>query len=79
MYLDAHDLSANITATSGGGLSVSIDHTPATTRVVDTVDITTATLSATPAVTEGGVVTYTVTLSNPAQTPVTVALSMARP
>ncbi|QXH54097.1 type I secretion C-terminal target domain-containing protein [Pseudomonas fakonensis] len=75
VYLDAHDLSANITATSGGGLSVSIDPTPATTRVVDTVDITTATLSATPAVTEGGVVTYTVTLSNPAQTPVTVALS----
>ncbi|MCE0853414.1 type I secretion C-terminal target domain-containing protein, partial [Pseudomonas asiatica] len=41
----------------------------------DSVDTTTATLTATPSVTEGGVITYTVTLSNPAQTPVTVTLS----
>ncbi|PWY39649.1 immunoglobulin-like domain-containing protein, partial [Pseudomonas sp. RW405] len=33
------------------------------------------TLTASPSVTEGGVITYTVTLSNPAQTPVTVTLS----
>ncbi|WP_374701440.1 immunoglobulin-like domain-containing protein, partial [Pseudomonas sp. NBRC 111128] len=39
------------------------------------VDTTTATLTASPSVTEGGVITYTVTLSNPAQTPVTVTLS----
>ncbi|WP_370738932.1 immunoglobulin-like domain-containing protein, partial [Pseudomonas sp. NBRC 111126] len=38
-------------------------------------DTTTATLTASPSVTEGGVITYTVTLSNPAQTPVTVTLS----
>ncbi|MCE0907346.1 adhesin, partial [Pseudomonas alloputida] len=41
----------------------------------DSVDTTTATLTASPSVTEGGVITYTVTLSNPAQTPVTVTLS----
>ncbi|MBF8795487.1 type I secretion C-terminal target domain-containing protein, partial [Pseudomonas monteilii] len=33
------------------------------------------TLTATPGITEGGVITYTATLSNPAQTPVTVTLS----
>ena len=32
-------------------------------------------MTATPGITEGGVITYTVTLSNPAQTPVTVTLS----
>ncbi|MFJ4458442.1 immunoglobulin-like domain-containing protein, partial [Pseudomonas sp. NPDC089392] len=41
----------------------------------DSTDNTTATLTANPSVTEGGVITYTVTLSNPAQTPVTVTLS----
>ncbi|MFX8020168.1 immunoglobulin-like domain-containing protein, partial [Acinetobacter baumannii] len=39
------------------------------------IDTTTATLTASPSVTEGGVITYTVTLTNPAQTPVTVTLS----
>ncbi|WP_371262942.1 immunoglobulin-like domain-containing protein, partial [Pseudomonas sp. NBRC 111127] len=49
--------------------------TPAQTTINDSVDTTTATLTASPSVTEGGVITYTVTLSNPAQTPVTVTLS----
>jgi surface adhesion protein len=75
VYLDSGHVSTNITGTSGGGLSVNIDATPATTQIVDTIDLTTATLTATPSVTEGGVITYTVTLSNPAQTPVTVTLS----
>jgi surface adhesion protein len=75
VYLDSGHVSANITGTSGGSLSVNIDATPATTQIVDTIDLTTATLTATPSVTEGGVITYTVTLSNPAQTPVTVTLS----
>nr|WP_128573771.1 immunoglobulin-like domain-containing protein [Pseudomonas putida] len=48
---------------------------PAQTTINDSVDTTTATLTASPSVTEGGVITYTVTLSNPAQTPVTVTLS----
>ncbi|MGV5494431.1 immunoglobulin-like domain-containing protein, partial [Pseudomonas sp. XP2] len=44
--------------------------TTALTTINDSVDTTTATLTANPSVTEGGVITYTVTLSNPAQTPV---------
>ncbi|WEZ88825.1 retention module-containing protein [Pseudomonas sp. NyZ480] len=75
VYVDDHAVSASISGTRGGGLPVSIDGTPATTRVVDTVDTTTATLTASPAVTEGGTVTYTATLSNPAQTAVTLTLS----
>ncbi|MBC3492149.1 retention module-containing protein, partial [Pseudomonas taiwanensis] len=75
VYVDDHAVSASISGTRGGGQPVSIDGTPATTRVVDTVDTTTATLTASPAVTEGGTVTYTATLSNPAQTAVTLTLS----
>ncbi|MBS3187932.1 LapA family giant adhesin [Pseudomonas sp. PCH44] len=75
VYADDRHVSTSITGTSGGGILVAIDGTPAETRVVGTADITTATLSASPNVTEGGAITYTVTLSNPAQTPVTVTLS----
>ncbi|MFV3287057.1 immunoglobulin-like domain-containing protein, partial [Pseudomonas sp. NY15356] len=48
---------------------------PAETVITDSVDTTSVTLTATPGITEGGVITYTATLSNPAQTPVTVTLS----
>ncbi|WP_313318745.1 retention module-containing protein, partial [Pseudomonas sp.] len=75
VYADDRHISTSITGTSGGGIPVAIDGTPAETRVVGTADTTTATLSASPNVTEGGAITYTVTLSNPAQTPVTVTLS----
>ncbi|WP_060513217.1 retention module-containing protein, partial [Pseudomonas sp. NBRC 111124] len=75
VYADDRHISTSITGTSGGGIQVAIDGTPADTRVVGAVDTTTATLSASPSVTEGGVITYTVTLSNPAQSPVTVTLS----
>ncbi|AJG16770.1 hypothetical protein RK21_05262 [Pseudomonas plecoglossicida] len=75
-YIDGGQISATVTGTTGGsGLTVIVPQTPAVTQVTDTVDTTTATLTATPSVTEGGVITYTVTLSNPAQTPVTVTLS----
>ncbi|MFT0867794.1 retention module-containing protein, partial [Pseudomonas sp. CAM1A] len=75
-YIDGGQISATITGTSGGnGLIVTPSTTPAVTEVTDTIDTTTATLTATPSVTEGGVITYTVTLNNPAQTPVTVTLS----
>ncbi|QNT41285.1 retention module-containing protein [Pseudomonas asiatica] len=75
-YIDGGQISATVTGTTGGGgLIVTVPQTPAVTQVTDTVDTTTATLTATPSVTEGGVITYTVTLSNPAQTPVTVTLS----
>ncbi|EKT4564217.1 retention module-containing protein, partial [Pseudomonas putida] len=75
-YIDGGQISATVTGTTGGnGLTVTVPQAPAVTQVTDTIDTTTATLTANPSVTEGGVITYTVTLSNPAQTPVTVTLS----
>ncbi|MBA1195007.1 retention module-containing protein, partial [Pseudomonas entomophila] len=75
VYIDPRDISATITGTNGGDLTVTADQTPAVTQVVDTIDTTTLTLTATPSVTEGGAITYTVSLNNPAQTPVSVTLS----
>ncbi|MFB4391779.1 MULTISPECIES: retention module-containing protein, partial [unclassified Pseudomonas] len=76
VYLDGGQVSATVVGTSGGnGLVVTPNPAPAVTTITDTLDTTTATLSATPTVGEGGVITYTVTLSNPAQTPVTITLS----
>jgi surface adhesion protein len=75
-YIDPSQISATITGTSGGGGAVvTPDPTPAVTQIVDTIDTTTVNLSATPSITEGGVITYTASLTNPAQTPVTVTLS----
>ncbi|MBA1201506.1 retention module-containing protein, partial [Pseudomonas capeferrum] len=75
VYNDASEVSATVTGTAGGGLAVTVDDTPAVTQITDTIDTTTVTLTANPSVTEGGVITYTATLTNPAQTPVTVTLS----
>ncbi len=75
-YIDAGSVAATIASTSGGGLeALSIDATAAATTVTDTIDVTTATLTATPSVVEGGTIVYTATLTNAAQTPVTVTLS----
>ncbi|MBV4483964.1 immunoglobulin-like domain-containing protein, partial [Pseudomonas khavaziana] len=49
--------------------------TPAVTTITDSVDTTTVTLTADGNVTEGGQITYTATLTNPAQSPVNVTLS----
>ncbi|MDD0991703.1 retention module-containing protein, partial [Pseudomonas sp. TNT2022 ID681] len=76
VYLDAHEITTSITGTTGGaGLLVTPDTKPAVTQITDTQDTTTVNLSATGSVTEGGVIVYTATLTNPAQTPVTVTLS----
>jgi hypothetical protein len=75
VYVDPASISATITGTSGGGIALSIDPTPATTAVNDTVDTTTVSLSATPTVAEGGSIVYTATLTNAAHSPVTVNLS----
>ncbi|MGF6632847.1 surface adhesion protein [Pseudomonas frederiksbergensis] len=65
-----------VTGTTGGsGIVVTPPTAPAVTQVTDTVDTTTVTLTAGSSVTEGGQITYTATLTNPAQTPVTVTLS----
>ncbi|WP_372241195.1 immunoglobulin-like domain-containing protein [Pseudomonas sp. S150] len=65
-----------ITNVSGGNYeNLVADKTPVSTTVTDTVDTTSLSLSATPAVNEGGQITYTATLSNAAGSPVTVTLS----
>ncbi|WP_123414807.1 retention module-containing protein, partial [Pseudomonas brassicacearum] len=76
VYNDATQISVTVTGTTGGtGIAVTVPTAPAVTQITDTVDTTTVTLSAGNTVTEGGQITYTATLTNPAQTPVTVTLS----
>ncbi|WP_447795695.1 LapA family giant adhesin [Pseudomonas moraviensis] len=76
VYNDPTQIDVTVTGTSGGnGITVTPPTVPATTQVTDTVDTTTVTLTAGSNVTEGGQITYTATLTNPAQTPVTVTLS----
>ena len=75
-YNDPSQISVGVTGTSGGGnLVLTIDPNPAVTQITDTIDTTTVTLTAGSTVTEGGQITYTATLTNPAQTPVNVTLS----
>ncbi|HGM5553026.1 TPA: retention module-containing protein, partial [Pseudomonas putida] len=75
--LTGHEpLNNSITDVSGGNYeNLVADKTPVSTTVTDTVDTTNLSLSATPAVNEGGQITYTATLTNAAGTPVTVTLS----
>ncbi|WP_238349905.1 immunoglobulin-like domain-containing protein, partial [Pseudomonas sp. BW16M2] len=76
VYNNGSTVSTTITGATGGNFEkLEPNPTPAETLINDSIDTTTATLTATPSVTEGGVITYTVTLTNPAQTPVTVTLS----
>ena len=76
VYNDSTQISVTVTGTTGGnGITVTPPTTPAVTQVTDTVDTTTVTLTAGASVTEGGQITYTATLTNPAQTPVTITLS----
>ncbi|MEW6119492.1 MAG: retention module-containing protein [Pseudomonadota bacterium] len=75
VYLDPDSVGASISGTSGGGITIAIDPTPATTSITDTLDTTTVSLTASPSVAEGGTILYTASLTSPAQTPVTVTLS----
>ncbi|MFJ3006859.1 retention module-containing protein, partial [Pseudomonas fluorescens] len=76
VYNDPTQINVTVTGTTGGnGITVTVPTTPAVTQVTDTIDTTTVTLTAGNSVTEGGQITYTATLTNPAQTPVTVTLS----
>ncbi|WP_371916062.1 immunoglobulin-like domain-containing protein, partial [Pseudomonas sp. B9(2017)] len=60
VYVDAEDLSVTITGTTGGDFEkLDVSSTAAVTKVTDTIDTTTVTLTATSTVDEGGVVTYT--------------------
>ena len=77
VVIDAGSVSATIASTSGGGLeAVTINPAAASTAITDTIDTTTATLTATPSVAEGGTITYTVSLTAPVTgSPVTVTLA----
>ncbi|SEC78632.1 surface adhesion protein [Pseudomonas saponiphila] len=76
VYIDPGQISVSVTGTTGGsGLVVTVDPTPAVTQITDTIDTTTVTLTADASVSEGGQITYTANLTNPAQTPVTITLS----
>ncbi|MBD9464980.1 LapA family giant adhesin [Pseudomonas sp. Pdm06] len=76
VYNDATQISVTVTGTTGGtGIAVTVPTTPAVTQITDTVDTTTVSLTAGNTVNEGGQITYTATLTNPAQTPVTLTLS----
>ncbi|KQN58543.1 hypothetical protein ASF02_24685 [Pseudomonas sp. Leaf58] len=65
VYLDAEDLGVTITGTTGGDFEkLDVSNTAAVTKVTDTIDTTTVTLTATSTVTEGGVVTYTASVNH---------------
>jgi Mg-chelatase subunit ChlD len=75
-YIDPSVISTTITGTSGGGgLVVTTDPTPAVTTITDTIDTTIASITGSQSVVEGEPATYTITLSNPAQTEVTINLT----
>ena len=66
----------SITSVSGGNYeNLVANQAPVSTTVTDVQDTTTVSLSATPSVAEGGQIVYTATLSNAAQSAVTLTLS----
>ncbi|WP_421728526.1 retention module-containing protein, partial [Pseudomonas yamanorum] len=76
VYNNGSTISTTITGATGGNFENLVPATtPAVTTITDSIDTTTVTLTAGNTVTEGGQITYTATLTNPAQTPVTVTLS----
>ena len=65
VYVDAGTVSVTIDTASGGNFeSLAINPTPAVTSVTDTLNSTTVSLSATPAIAEGGVIVYTASLTH---------------
>ncbi|MEN3113645.1 immunoglobulin-like domain-containing protein, partial [Uliginosibacterium paludis] len=64
VYLDASSTQAAITGVSGGGINASFNPAAAVTTIADTIDITSATLTASSSVAEGSTITYTVTLAS---------------
>ncbi|WP_049276714.1 immunoglobulin-like domain-containing protein, partial [Pseudomonas putida] len=61
VYNNGSTVSTTITGATGGNFEqLTPNPAPAETVISDSVDNTTATLTASPSVTEGGVITYTV-------------------
>jgi len=82
IYIDPDSVSAKIDGITIDGFDeVIVDNTPAVTQIPDTIDPTVVSLTATPVVPEGenegtpNQITYTATLTNPPQSPITVTLS----
>src|SRR6185369_10058500 len=76
VYTDAGTVSATIVSAVGGNFeSLTVNPAAATTAITDTIDTTTVSLTATPAVAEGGAITYTASLTSAAASPVTVTLA----
>ncbi|WP_371928449.1 immunoglobulin-like domain-containing protein, partial [Pseudomonas sp. BGI-2] len=76
VYKDAGKVEVTIKDAAGGNFeNLVTSPNPAVTNVADTTNTTQLTLSADKSVLEGSNITYTATLTNAAQTPVTVKLS----
>ncbi|MGN8125850.1 LapA family giant adhesin, partial [Pseudomonas sp. 22082] len=75
VYKDAGNVQATITNATGGNFeNLVTSNTPAVTSVTDTIDTTTVSITGSTSVTEGQAATYTVSLTNPAQTEVTLKI-----
>ncbi|MFP3373326.1 immunoglobulin-like domain-containing protein, partial [Pseudomonas sp. SIMBA_068] len=76
-YVGANDVSNKITGVVSGGDKYEhliVDGSTVVTKVTDVVNNTTISITGDTSVTEGATAHYTLTLSNPAQTDVTVTL-----
>ncbi|WDR36070.1 LapA family giant adhesin, partial [Pseudomonas serboccidentalis] len=75
VYKDASTVQATITNASGGSFENLVTNTtPAVTSVTDTIDTTTVSITGSTSVTEGQTASYTVSLTHPAQTDVTLKI-----
>ncbi|MCB2256465.1 type I secretion C-terminal target domain-containing protein, partial [Pseudomonas chlororaphis] len=76
VYKDAGTVQATIQTVTGGNFENLVPSTtPAVTNVTDTLDTTTVSINGSTSVTEGQTATYTVSLTSPAQTEVTLKIS----
>ncbi|MFJ2686125.1 immunoglobulin-like domain-containing protein [Pseudomonas sp. NPDC087342] len=75
VYKDAGSVQATITNATGGGFeNLATNNTPAVTNVTDTIDKTEVSITGSTSVTEGQTASYTVSLTHPAQTDVTLKI-----
>ncbi|WP_454833613.1 retention module-containing protein [Pseudomonas lini] len=75
VYKDADTVEATITGATGGNFeNLATSNTAAVTTVTDTIDKTEVSISGSTSVTEGQTASYTVSLTHPAQTEVTLKI-----
>ncbi|MGE8146363.1 LapA family giant adhesin, partial [Pseudomonas frederiksbergensis] len=75
VYKDAGTVQATITTATGGSFENLVPSTaPAVTNVTDTIDTTQVSITGSTSVTEGQTASYTVSLTHPAQTDVTLKI-----